>query len=110
MYSQRSFIPGNNKSTSRIIKYIAEFNRLYPEKNINTCYCVPNKYDKNTPSSVSSSYKISNYQRISQIINNSKGGNIQFGNFYLGQPLNINYLGRIEGMPGGSGSPPINKF
>jgi hypothetical protein len=37
-------------------------------------------------------------------------GTTQFGNFYLGQPLNINYLGRMEGMPGGSGSPPLNKF
>jgi hypothetical protein len=35
---------------------------------------------------------------------------IQFGNFYLGQPLNINYLGRSEGMSGGSGKPPINRF
>jgi hypothetical protein len=33
-----------------------------------------------------------------------------YGNFYLGKPLNINYLGRIEGMPGGSGMPPINRF
>jgi hypothetical protein len=24
------------------------------------------------------------------------------------QPLNLNYLGRMEGMPGGSGSPPTN--
>ena len=37
-------------------------------------------------------------------------GTTQFGNFYLNQPLNINYLGRIPGMPGGSGSPPVNKF
>lgn len=38
------------------------------------------------------------------------GGKIQFGNFYLGQPLNVNYLGRTEGMPGGSGMPPTNRF
>jgi hypothetical protein len=37
-------------------------------------------------------------------------GRTQYGNFYLGQPLNINYLGRAEGMDGGSGSPPVNKF
>jgi len=36
------------------------------------------------------------------------GGSTQFGNFYLGQPLNINYLGRMEGMAGGSGKPPSN--
>jgi len=37
-------------------------------------------------------------------------GKVQFGNFYLGQPLTINYLGRSEGMSGGSGAPPLNKF
>lgn len=37
-------------------------------------------------------------------------GNTQFGNFYLGQPLQLNYLGRHEGMPGGSGSAPKNNF
>jgi hypothetical protein len=41
--------------------------------------------------------------RISRIC-----GRTQFGNFYLGQPLNINCLGRVEGMPGGSGKPPSN--
>ena len=48
----------------------------------------------------------------SQKINNISrmGGKLQFGNFYLGQQLNINYLGRMEVMSGGSGSPPTNKF
>ena len=50
----------------------------------------------------SSSQKINRISRVS--------GKTQFGNFYLGQPLNINYLGRMEGMPGGSGMPPVNKF
>jgi hypothetical protein len=38
------------------------------------------------------------------------GGTTQFGNGYLGQPVNINYLGRGEGQPGGSGAPPRNRF
>jgi len=46
-----------------------------------------------------------NINRISRVT-----GKTQFGNFYLGQPLNVNYLGRIEGMPGGSGAPPLNRF
>jgi len=37
-------------------------------------------------------------------------GRTQYGNFYLGQSLNINYLGRMEGMPGGSGKAPKNIF
>ena len=47
-------------------------------------------------------------QKINRISRMS--GKTQFGNFYLGQPLNINYLGRMEGMPGGSGMPPVNRF
>ena len=50
----------------------------------------------------SSSQKINRISRVS--------GRIQFGNFYLGEPLNINYLGKMEGMPGGSGMPPVNRF
>ena len=64
---------------------------------------------------------ISNKMRISQrlILGGSSqqvqiigryGGITQFGNFYLGKPLSINYLGRTEGQPGGSGSPPRNSF
>jgi len=49
-----------------------------------------------------------NSQQINRISRMS--GKPQFGNFYLGQPLNINYLGKMEGMPGGSGMPPRNKF
>ena len=37
-------------------------------------------------------------------------GITQFGNFYLKQPLTLNYLGRMEGQPGGGGSPPKNQF
>jgi hypothetical protein len=46
-----------------------------------------------------------NVNRISRM-----AGKLQYGNFYLGQPLNINYLGRMEGMAGGGGKPPTNKF
>lgn len=60
-------------------------------------------------------------QRISQILKldgssqqiqriGRMGGTTQFGNFYLGQPLLLNYLGRTEGQPGGSGIPPRNRF
>jgi hypothetical protein len=48
--------------------------------------------------------KISNKMRIAQINRFYKGGKLR----YSGQPININYLGRTEGMPGGSGSPPTN--
>lgn len=111
MYSYNSFRPGGNNNTSRIIKYVSEYNSIYGnEGKIQTCFCIPNKYDKNTPGSLSSSAKVSYATRIAGIVQQTKGGKTQFGNFYLGQPLSINYLGKIEGMPGGSGMPPINRF
>ena len=111
MYSYRHFRPGGRQDTSRIIKYVSEYNNLYADEGqINTCYCIPDKYDKNTPGSDSPSAKVSYATRIAQVIQSTKGGKTQYGNFYLGQPLNVNYLGRVEGMPGGSGMPPKNKF
>jgi len=64
------------------------------------------------------SYKMRTSQRLLlggasqqvQVIGRINGGTTQFGNFYLGHPLSLNYLGRSEGQPGGGGSPPRNKF
>ena len=53
--------------------------------------------------------KLDSYsQQVTRI--SRMAGKLQFGNFYLGQPLNINYLGRMEGMSGVSGMPPKNRF
>lgn len=53
--------------------------------------------------------KLDSYsQKVNRI--SRMAGKLQFGNFYLGQPLNINYLGRMEGMAGGGGKPPLNQF
>ena len=103
MFSQRQFTPGKKSNARRMIEYTAEIN----DSNLN-CVCIPDKYDKTTVGS--DSVKISNSMRIAQVINSSLGGKTQYGNFYLGQPLQLNYLGRNEGMPGGSGSAPKNKF
>jgi hypothetical protein len=45
-----------------------------------------------------------------QVINSTVGGSTQFGNYYLGEPVVFNYLGRVEGQPGGSGAPLRNRF
>jgi hypothetical protein len=45
-----------------------------------------------------------------QPIGRINGGTTHFGNFYLGQSLTLNFLGRSPGQPGGGGSPPRNKF
>ena len=47
--------------------------------------------------------------RISNIVRNSIGGKTHFGNYYKVQPV-FNYLGKIEGQPGGSGAPIRNRY
>jgi hypothetical protein len=115
MQSYQNFMPGKRSNMRKMIRYTAEYNFYYDVNskfnsyyNPKNCFCIPDSYDKLVAGSDSPSIKISNNQRIAQIVNYSKGGKSEFGNFYLGQPLNINYLGRMEGMPGGSGSPPTN--
>ena len=78
-------------------------------------------YKKNNQSNSNYS-NISNKQRIANRlilegssqnvvrISRLNGGITQFGNFYLKQPLTLNYLGRVEGQPGGGGSPPKNNY
>lgn len=110
MYSYNHFKPGGSRDTSRMIHYVAEYNMANQDKQIDSCLCVPFKYDKNTPGSDSPSIKVSYARRISAIIQSTKGGTTQYGNFYLGQSQNVNYLGKMEGMPGGSGKPPVNRF
>ena len=110
MYSYQRFTPGSSANTSRMINYVAEYNAANSNNVPIPCVCIPNRYDKNTPGSYSPSARVSYATKIVQIIQATKGGKVEYGNFYLGKPLNINYLGRIEGMPGGSGMPPINRF
>ena len=109
MYPKTQFIPGGSNNASRMITYVAEYNARFPDTQI-PCACVNNKYNKTVLGSDSPSTRVTNNARIAQIINYSKGGKTQYGNFYLGQPLQLNYLGRNEGMPGGSGAPPLNRF
>jgi hypothetical protein len=110
MYSHTRFTPGNRSNSSRMINYVAEYNARFPNSPKLNCECIHEKYDKNIIGSDSASTRVSSNTRISQIIKTSLGGKTQYGNFYLGQPLSLNYLGRAEGMPGGSGSAPKNRF
>ena len=78
-------------------------------------------YKKNNQSNPNNS-NISNRQRIANRlilagssqnvfrISRLNRGITQFGNFYLKEPLTLNYLGRMEGQPGGGGSPPKNNY
>ena len=119
MSSYQNLMPGKRSNMRKMIRYTAEYNAYYNylsknNSNFNSnynpskCVCIPDNYVKYVVGSDSPSTRVSNNVRIAQIVNYSKGGRSEFGNFYLGQPLNLNYLGRMEGMPGGSGSPPTN--
>jgi hypothetical protein len=110
MYSQRQFTPGNNSNASRIINYIAEYNTRYPNSTQLNCLCNGNIHNKNVLGSESPSQRIPYKQYVAYLSRTNLGGTTQYGNYYLGEPLNLNYLGRNAGMPGGSGSPPVNKF
>jgi hypothetical protein len=97
----------NKKTTNagKMIHYVESNNYQ------GTCsQCGREGFDKNIVVSNSPSVKQTKNQQISQAVNFQKGGITQFGNFYLGKPVIINYLGRMEGMSGGSGMPPLNKF
>jgi hypothetical protein len=107
MYSYTHFTPGSKKRCSKMINYVSQMNAISPD-NIKTCDYSTNEIKK--PSSQQVSSNISNKQRISQTIISSIGGRTQFGNYYLGQPVVANYLGRYEGQPGGSGTPLRNRF
>jgi hypothetical protein len=108
--SIRKFAPGNVSTASRMIRYTAVFNALFPNTNSLNCTCIPDSYDKFIPGSDSGSYKIPRGIWHSHIIRTSLGGSTQYGNNYLGETLNLNYLGNPQGMPGGSGIPPKNRF
>lgn len=110
-----SFTPGNKSYAKRMINYNVVYNNLNSNSlnsNLiqNNCTCIGGLINKGVFASNSNSNPVSYKKRISHVINTSLGGKTQYGNFYLGQPIQVNYMGRVEGMPGGFGSPPVNKF
>jgi len=105
MYSYKHFTPGKNANSSRLINYNALID-AYSKKIV--CNCYQEEYKKFTSNSTVNN--ISNSQRVAQVINSTVGGSTQFGNYYLGEPVVFNYLGRVEGQPGGSGAPLRNRF
>jgi len=108
MQSYQTFIPGNHFNSIKNLNYIAEYNNKFNENK--KCSCVLQEVNKTVLGTGSGSSGFSYNIIKSQIIQNSKGGTIQYGSSYLNKPTIINYLGRTEGMPGGGGSPPKNKF
>lgn len=93
------FIPGAKPSFKKIYTYT-----IY--NNYNTCQCIQEKV--NTIKNAGNDPSQTENRRISQILSNNLGGKITWGNY--GNPAVLNYLGRVEGQPGGSLAPLRNKF
>ena len=106
MYSYKHFIPGKNINSTKL----SNNNSSTEDQKRLVCNCYKESYKKYT--SQTPYINISNARRISQVINSVSaiGGSIHFGNYYLGEPIVFNYLGRVEGQPGGSGTPLRNRF
>lgn len=114
MYSNQYFTPGRKSNARRMIYYTAEYNRKLYEENKNEnitsflpCNCIGEYYNKNIISSNNASQPTPYKLQVSYVCRTQYGGNTQFGN---GSPVILNYLGKMEGMPGGSGIPPRNQF
>ena len=96
---KQSFIPGAQQKFRKVYTY-AIF------KDFNTCNCIQQKANNiktgwNNPTQTENT-------RISQILTDNLGGKITWGN--RGFSAKVNYLGRVEGQPGGSLKPPRNQF
>lgn len=99
--------PGQRCSFKKILFYNQH---ISSQGNILPCQYTENLTDDRF--SFNTNYgNISKNMRISQLVNiPSLGGKIHYGNFYLNQPIELNYLGRTQGQPGGSGAPLRNSF
>jgi hypothetical protein len=94
----------NNTGPIKKYKKLIEYADFVKYEN---CVCQP-EIGKNESANPNSSYNSRNL-RVSQTINTTRGGRIQFGDI-SSRPLTLNYLGRLEGMSGGGGAPIKNKF
>jgi hypothetical protein len=97
-------------ATRRTIASVAQIIEPQPKNyNINRSF---NTNYGNTSNSLRKAKRLclSGSSQQPSVVGRINNGNTHFGNFYLGQPLQLNYLGRQAGMPGGSGTAPKNKY
>lgn len=124
--SYRKFTPGQKSQASRMIHYNAVYNNLRESLNNDPtnpifyysplqsqkeiiCSCYQNERNSNFVDTETYP-NVSTNMIVAQKIKIGRGSSLQFGNYYLGENPKINYLGRIEGQPGGSGLPLKNKY
>ncbi len=78
--------------------------------NSNSSCCPRNEYEGKLFTSQSRTSNLSYLQRTSNYVQSARGGRPVFVNINMEEPLNVNYLGRVQGQLGGSGAPPRNRF
>jgi len=97
----------NKNPPIKLFKQLIDYTAFLENEN---CNCKPEIYKKQSCQPYTAN--VTKNLRIAYDVNTYRGGKIQFGNYYLlpSQRPGLNYLGRSEGMPGGSGAPIKNKF
>jgi uncharacterized Zn-finger protein len=105
MYSYVNLNQNNSKTPIKKYRQLIEYSNFYQYEN---CTCKPEIFKKTStePNSSNSSRNM----RISNTIQSNYGGRPRFIDLTNTAPITLNYLGRLEGMPGGGGSPIKNKF
>jgi hypothetical protein len=105
MYSYVNLNQNNSKTPIKKYRQLIEYSNYYQYEN---CLCKPDILKKTSTEPNSSN--TSRNMRNSNIIQTNYGGRPRFINLTNSAPLRLNYLGRLEGMSGGGGSPIKNKF
>lgn len=113
-YNNNRFTPGKKSNlrlflNKEIIKQHYNYSNIYNKDaitEISLCDCIQEKTNFTNNGWNDASQTENN--RISQILTGTLGGKTTFGNF--NKPVKLNYLGGWEGQPGGSITPPRNKF
>ena len=102
MYSYKHFTPGNKSlGSTKLIQY----QTLKNDTVVCGCYRrVSKKFVDRAPNQ-----NVSRAVRIANIVRSTVGGKTHFGNYYFTEPV-FNYLGKVEGQPGGSGAPVRNRY
>ena len=72
------------------------------------CTCKKDLFNGNIISSLSPNINKSRHMVRSNKLQYARGGGTKFGT--IDSSTKINYLGYLEGQPGGSGLPPLNRF
>lgn len=89
------------------MKYNKKIGKLLLNKQNCNCISTEDQYNKDMVGTSSPSINLTNNQMISHAVKNARGKKTVFGN---NGPILLNYLGQIEGMPGGTSLPPKNFY